>query len=175
MLKYKFYDKENRIEKCWYDSTNILYSECFDYENDYKDLNVVFKEGRTYLYKKIDVKDYLSFRNATSQGSALNKFITKKENGKLVYECLRLSDTDLSELEDKRKELLNENSEKKANGTSENEVLTFEIDSENKSLTVKNDKGEELYKTDNDNIEEIGKTVFGVLDLIKLNYNKRYK
>ena len=172
MLKFKFYDKEARIEKCWYDSSNILYSECFDYENDYKDLNVVFKEGRTYLYKKIDVKDYMAFRNATSQGAALSKFITKKDNGQPIYECLRLSDKNLGELEEERRNLLKESNVKVPNTR---EVLTFEIDSNSNSLTIYNENNEEVYKTEEESVgRPEAKMIFDILDLLEVNYNKRY-
>lgn len=173
MLKFKFYDTETRVEKCWYDSTNIIYSECFDYENEYKDLNIVFKEGRTYLYKKINVNDYVAFRNATSQGSALSKYITKKENGKPLYECVRLSDKNLAELEEKRKELIKENNESLPK--TKEEVLTFEVDSYNNSLIIYDENNNEVYKTESDSIgRPEAKMIFDILDILKVNFNKRF-
>lgn len=101
--KYKFMGKifklyENNVEKTWYDSSNVFYSECDDIEDSYKQLRVVFKNGRQYQYKDINVNDYLLFRENLSQGKALNQFIKPK------YEAQRLDDVNIDEL----KQLLNE-------------------------------------------------------------------
>lgn len=101
---------ENKIDKCWYDSSNIIYSQCVDNENDFKDLQIVFKEGRTYLYEKVNVNDYILFKTDISQGKALNKYIVKK------YKGVRLSDTDLSVLNEEKEKLL----EKRTNNQEEN-------------------------------------------------------
>lgn len=94
----------NNIDYTWYDSSNILYSECYDKDNDFKDLKIVFKGGRTYLYEKINVNNYIMFRSDASQGKALNKYITCKDsNGKPLYNNVRLPDTDLIELDNKKK------------------------------------------------------------------------
>lgn len=99
----------NNVDYTWYDSSNILYSECYDKDNDLKDLMIVFKGGRTYLYEKIDVNDYLMFRSDLSQGKALNKYITVKDvTGKPKHNVIRLPDTDLNELENKRLLLIEE-------------------------------------------------------------------
>lgn len=106
MIIYKKY--ENKIEKCWYDSTNVIYSECLDKENDYKELKVVFKDGRTYLYKDVDVNDYLLFsRDVKSIGSALNKYIiSKMMNGAKKYPCEKIENTDVKTLIEERNLLL---------------------------------------------------------------------
>lgn len=84
----------NNVDHTWYDSSNILYSECFDNTDINKNVKLVFKGGRTYLYKDVNVDDYLQFKLTNeSHGSAVNKFIVKK------YECVRLSDTDMETLE----------------------------------------------------------------------------
>lgn len=44
MLIFRDYDKDKRIDRIWYKSSNIIYSECYDKENDYKELKVVFKK-----------------------------------------------------------------------------------------------------------------------------------
>lgn len=85
----------------WYDSSNIVYSECLDSDSDVKSLRIVFKQGRTYLYKDVAVEDYILFRNAESNGKAFNQYIKK-------YECVRLPDTSLDELEKKKKEFQEE-------------------------------------------------------------------
>lgn len=94
---------KDKVDYTWYDSSNILYSECYDKDNDLKDLKIVFKGGRSYLYEKIDVNDYLMFRSDLSQGKALYKYIVVKDiNGNQKHNVVRLPDTDLKELEDKR-------------------------------------------------------------------------
>ena len=61
----KLYSKyENSQEFCWYDSSNIIFSKCYDNPGDYKVVKIIFKNGRTYLYKNVDVKDYIMFRDA---------------------------------------------------------------------------------------------------------------
>lgn len=85
----------------WYDSSNIIYSECKDNQSDTKPLKIVFKQGRTYLYSDVSVEDYIMFRNADSNGKAFNQYIKK-------YECVRLPDTNLTELEDTKKKYMEE-------------------------------------------------------------------
>ena len=59
------------VDHCWYDSSNIKYSECFNTQDDTpKVVKVVFKEGRTYIYRDVDVSKYVMFRDAASQGLA---------------------------------------------------------------------------------------------------------
>lgn len=100
---------KDNVDYTWYDSSNVLYSECYDKDNDLKDLKIVFKGGRTYLYEKIDVNDYLMFRNDLSQGKALNKFIIVKDvNGNPKHNVIRLPDTDLNELENNRLMIMEE-------------------------------------------------------------------
>lgn len=85
----KYIDNEDH---CWYDSSNVVYSVCFDTQDEEpRDVKVVFKGGRTYLYKGVDVSDYVMFRDSPSQGSALNTTIKK-------YDCERVDDTDIGEL-----------------------------------------------------------------------------
>lgn len=91
---------KDKLDKCWYDSSNVLYSQCVDNDNDFKDLQVVFKDGRTYLYSGVNVNDYILFKTDISQGKALNKYILKK------YKGVRLSDTSLDELNEEKEKLL---------------------------------------------------------------------
>jgi hypothetical protein len=62
-----------------YDSSTI---EASTYDYTTKDLFVVFKHA-TYLYSNVNVDDYEQFRNAESQGRALNQFIKKYSYQKL--------------------------------------------------------------------------------------------
>lgn len=93
---FGFYSKKNGIdtERMWYQSSNIKYSECIDNDNDLKTLKVVFSNGTQYEYKKVDVRDYLLFKNAASQGKALNEFVKPKG-----YEYEKLENADLATLD----------------------------------------------------------------------------
>lgn len=95
MIIFRYYDEDERIDRAWYDSSNVLYSECEDKVNELKVLMVVFKNGATYVYKNVDVNDYLMFMAGGldgSNGKALNKFI----KAKCEYE--KVGDTDLAQL-----------------------------------------------------------------------------
>lgn len=94
------YNKYINARDCtWYDSSNVIYSECMDTSEQFKTVKVVFKQGRTYLYKKVHINDYILFKNATSNGTALNEYIKK-------YECVRIADTDLDKLEQTKQEYI---------------------------------------------------------------------
>ena len=95
MVIYRDYNEEKKLDRVWYDSSNILYSECDDNVNDLKTLRVTFKNGATYEYKKVDVNDYVMFIHGGldgSNGKALNKFIKPK------CEFERLDDKDVPSL-----------------------------------------------------------------------------
>ena len=82
---------ENKVDKSWYDSSNILYSECDDNTNELKTLRITFKGGRTYEYKGVNVNDYLMFRDNASQGQCFNTLIKK-------YECEKIENRDVDAL-----------------------------------------------------------------------------
>jgi hypothetical protein len=118
MLIERNYNKETRIDKAWYTSSNIVYSECIDHEDDFKTLKVVFKNGACYEYYKVSVQDYLMFMHGGldgSNGKALNSFIKSKK-----YEYKRIDDKDLTQLneelekltKEKQNKLINENNKK---------------------------------------------------------------
>ena len=92
----------NSRDYTWYDSSNIVYSECIDNNEAFKTLKMVFKGGRQYIYNNVDPTDYLMFRNAESNGEAFSKYIRK-------YECKRLPDVSLDELEAKKNEFQEDN------------------------------------------------------------------
>jgi len=99
----KIYEKyENNAQYCWYDSTNVLFSKCFDNNPDLKALKVVFKNGATYMYKDVFVDDYTMFRDSDSTGSSFNKYIVKK------YKGVRIQDTDLVELKEQMERSIEE-------------------------------------------------------------------
>lgn len=89
----------NSVDHTWYDSSNIIYSECFDtQDNSKRAVKIVFKGGRTYLYREVEPLDYVYFRDAQSNGQAFATTIKK-------YECEKLDDTDLTQLETLKQEL----------------------------------------------------------------------
>lgn len=100
MLSFRYYDPEERIDRVWYDSTNLLYSECDDNVDDYKTLRVTFKNGQTYLYEKVDVNDYVLFAHGgtdASNGKAFWKVIRPKYEGKKIGEKTEKEILDLLE------------------------------------------------------------------------------
>lgn len=108
MIQYNRY--VNQEDHVWYDSSNIVYSKCYDTQSsNLKTIKIVFKGGRTYVYKQVDTNDYLLFKMATSNGEAFNKYIKK-------YEAVRIADTDmakLTELQETFKEEIKESDEQK--------------------------------------------------------------
>ena len=89
---FNFYS--NDVDRTWYQSSNIKYSECIDHDNELKTLKVVFNNGTQYEYKNVMVQDYLLFRDAASQGKALNEFVKPKG-----YEYEKLENADLATLD----------------------------------------------------------------------------
>ena len=85
----------NNVDRTWYNSSNIIYTECLDNEDELKTLRVVFSNGTQYEYKDVNVNDYLLLREDASQGKALNRII---KNSKYPYE--KLMNVDLNELND---------------------------------------------------------------------------
>lgn len=121
MLLKRDYNQEKRLDRAWYSSSNIIYSECDDHENDYKTLRVTFKNGACYEYYKVSVQDYLMFMYGGldgSNGKALNKFVKANQ-----YEYKRIDDSDLN--------LINEELEKLTK-TPENNIS----DNENTQETI---------------------------------------
>lgn len=115
MLLKRNYNQEKRLDRAWYSSSNIIYSECDDHENDYKTLRVTFKNGACYEYYKVSVQDYLMFMHGGldgSNGKALNKFVKANQ-----YEYKRIDDSDLTFINEEL-EKLTKNSE---NNISDNE------------------------------------------------------
>lgn len=92
----------NNRDHTWYDSSNVLYSVCYDNNADTKTLKLVFKGGRTYIYKDVSVDDYLMFRNSESHGKSVNEYIVKK------YKGVRISDTNMEDVDKLKEDLINE-------------------------------------------------------------------
>lgn len=100
MIVYNRYiDQQDHI---WHDSSNIVYSKCYDTQaSKFKTLKIVFKGGRTYVYKNVDANDYLLFKTSASSGEGFNKYIKK-------YDALRIEDTDMTKLTELRESFENE-------------------------------------------------------------------
>jgi cystathionine beta-lyase/cystathionine gamma-synthase len=93
---FKYYDGE--LERVWYDSSNVKYSEIDDKENSLKTVRVVFNNGSQYRYDDVDVYDYLKFRDAESTGKAFNQYLKKYTYEKLENADLEKLDMDYAEL-----------------------------------------------------------------------------
>lgn len=88
----------NMTDHSWYQSSNVLYSACMDKDtSDKKDLIIIFKGGATYMYRNVDINDYIMFKSADSQGKYLPNIIRK-------YECIKLDITSLEDLDKMREE-----------------------------------------------------------------------
>lgn len=80
----------NGTDYAWYDSSNVVCSMCTA-SGEGCMVTVVFKEGRTYLYKDVAKEDYTLFRDGESQGKMVFSILRK-------YSQERLADTDLGAL-----------------------------------------------------------------------------
>lgn len=85
----------NDLDKTWYSSSNIVYSECDDHDDKLKTLRIVFSNGTQYQYNNVNVNDYLLFRQAKSQGTGLNKFIKSRN-----YEYEKLENADIDKIKE---------------------------------------------------------------------------
>lgn len=127
--KFSYYAKNNDgidTEYCWYDSSNVLYTECLDPDNSLKTLKVVFSNGTQYEYKNVDSRDYLLLRESDSQGKALNRLIKEKK-----YEYEKLENANLDEI--------NEELFFKSNNG-------FYLENNDEFFEIKNNKDESVFK-----------------------------
>jgi hypothetical protein len=96
MILKKIYLEDERIQKVWYESSMIVYSEMK--ENEFEnigDLTITFKNGATYVYLDVTFEDYMVFIGGgtdASQGKTLNKVIKNK------YQYKRVEDRNVQEL-----------------------------------------------------------------------------
>lgn len=118
----------NKVDHVWYDSSNIIYSQCYDSEGPEKTLKIVFKEGRTYLYKGVSDTDYVMFKMAESNGSMFNKIIKK-------YQGVRISDTDLGKLDEVKERFTEDN--KVLEESTSNMVYELEVDEKTGEFRLK--------------------------------------
>ena len=89
------------IMHTWYDSSNLLYSKCYDSNGPTATLNVVFADGRTYKYKDVYKEDFMQLQSAPSNGKAFGQYIRSK------YQGIRMADTSREDLENLKQELIN--------------------------------------------------------------------
>lgn len=135
-LKYKYYDEENKKDYCFFESNSPLWgSVCDDNEDDFKTLTVIFRDkdntNRIYRYYNINVNDYILFKNDTSNGKGINKFIINKG-----YKSEKLTDYDLTDIKEMYHTLSGEIMEEKSvpNNTvnEENNIENDTVSDENK-------------------------------------------
>ena len=69
---------ENEVDKTWYDSSNVIYSECDDVQDGLKVLRVTFKNGRTYKYSDVNVAIFNS--EGISSNFNVEGYIIRKNN-----------------------------------------------------------------------------------------------
>lgn len=148
MLKFSYYIDDVK-DRAWFESSNVVYGECDESNTQFKTVRIVFKNGSTYQYKDVHVADWVSFKNAESQGKALNEHFKKAG-----YKYERVEDANLDELE---KEL--------ESRVSIDYILKVNND---KMTLIDNKKGVELYTMDYPG-EEITTSIKGLLE--SLNYN----
>lgn len=111
MLITSIYNSEKKTEKCWFESSNIFYSEFVeDAEKNEGDLYVTFNNGAIYKYKNVQLApDYVMFKHGGlegSQGKALNVHIKPK------YAFEKMGSKNIDELK-KERILLQESQNKK--------------------------------------------------------------
>lgn len=96
MILKKVYLEKERMQKVWYESSMIVYSEMKENElENIGDLTITFKNGATYTYWNVSFEDYMIFIGGgtdASQGKTLNKIIKGK------YEYQRIEDRNVQEL-----------------------------------------------------------------------------
>lgn len=155
MVIYNHYN--NNIVETWYDSSNTLYSKCYDNNSEKVTVNIVFKGGRTYKYRNVLKTDFAMFRSAESNGKAFSEFIKK-------YECIRIADTDLEELEKYKQSLI-----EKTNEIQETPVKQLDCHIEFNPTTMQFGLyvGNKLVYSGIDGQV----SVFGLLEAMKINVN----
>lgn len=141
----------NKLDKAWFDSSNVKYCECVDNDNEFKTLRVVFNNGSKYEYKNVSVQDYLLFREDASQGKAMGKYIKAKK-----YEYERLDNVDIEAID---KEL-----EFRRNGG-------IFVDYSDGKLKLYNSTDSEIFSKDVELNADSFDTICGVLCTVGKNIN----
>ena len=116
MLIVSTYNSDSKTEKCWFESSNVFYSEFVEDETKNEgDLYVTFKNGATYKYKKVQLTpDYVMFKHGGLEGShgkALNAHIKPK------YAFEKMEPKDINALLKERNEIQAQNQKKDTSKT----------------------------------------------------------
>jgi hypothetical protein len=130
---------EDKIDMAWFDSSNIVYAECDESDTAEKTVRVTFKNGSQYEYYKVNVNDWVMFKNADSQGKALNKYIKKDS-----YEYKKIWDNDIESINKKLEFYLNDEKEAEEDDLKAKYLLSFD----NGRLEVCNGLNETIYSAD---------------------------
>jgi hypothetical protein len=146
---------ENDLDRTWYKSSNVKYSECDDIDNSLKVVRVVFNNGSQYQYKDVDVNDYLRFREADSNGKAFNQFIKK-------YEFEKLENVDVDKIDKALQDILDT-----ANS------ITFKIT--DKGTCVQMANGNILFETEKNFDESALELAMGVVEGLGYKPKKEIK
>lgn len=92
MVLKKTYNERTRVQKVWYESSMLVYSEMRESDLENKgELTVLFKNGSVYTYKDVTFEDYVLLISGGldgSEGKTFHKVI------KANYDGVRLSDED---------------------------------------------------------------------------------
>ena len=92
MVLKKTYNEKTRVQKVWYESSMLVYSEMREDETDNKvELTVMFKNGSVYTYKDVTFEDYILLISGGldgSEGKTFHKVI------KTNYDGVKLSDAE---------------------------------------------------------------------------------
>ena len=94
MLLFSYYI-EDKMDKAWFDSSNIYYAECDESDTQFKTVRVIFKNGAIYQYEQVKVFDWTMFKNAESQGKKLNELFKKAG-----YKYEKIGTANIEELKD---------------------------------------------------------------------------
>ena len=94
MLLFSYYI-EDKMDKAWFDSSNIYYAECDESDTQFKTVRVIFKNGAIYQYEQVKVFDWTMFKNAESQGKKLNELFKKAG-----YKYEKIRTANIEELQD---------------------------------------------------------------------------
>lgn len=156
---FNFYHDD--VDKTWYDSSTVKYSECEDLEGQLKTLKVVFKNGTQYEYSDVDVMDYLLFREDASQGKALNTYIKAKG-----YDYKKLENVDVNKIEEEFKHLTE----------ADFYATAYKDGKDLVTLYIVRNSGEELYSADSISLDAFN-VVEDVLDAmeIKVKFDKKWE
>jgi len=117
MIILRDFNQEKKLDRVWYESSNIFYSECEDIPNELKVLRVVFKNGSAYEYHDVDVNDYVMFLKGGldgSNGKALNEFIKKKKCPYTKIDTLKKEELEeeMKQIKEERLRIIKEDAEK---------------------------------------------------------------